>query len=293
MTFHAASTSVADLVRQQTRLLDALFAETDFSVHTAKLTRNLPLGSASESLAKRGLAVYRANAAALAERALSASYPVLAQLIGPESFAPLAQHFWLHAPPQLGDVAQWGAELAAFVDRAPQLAGEPFLGDVARVEWALHCAVTASDSSCDIGSFALLASGESAQATLTLSDGVFVLASVYPVVSIVTSHLHAEPSLAQVADLLGAGVSEHALVWRQGFKPRLRQCSAAEYAMLLALQAGLSLEAALDATSVYDGACGNSGCFDFNNWLTEAVQSGLVIGAHVVNTANNTEEETS
>ena len=284
MTAFAVSKPVADLAQDQSQLLAALFAGMDTTQPTAGLTQRLQAGDARSALAERGLLVYRANGMALAERALTAVYPVLAQLLGEDSFAPLARHFWRQAPPQRGDVAQWGAALADFVDAAPQLSSEPFLGDVARVEWALHCATTAADSTADIGSFALLASADPEQATLTLSDGVVALASAYPVVSIIHAHLQGEPTLAQAAALLGEGVCEHALVWRQGFKPRLRISSAAEHVLLAGLQTGLSLEAALAAAA-------SDTSFDFNGWLSQAVQSGLVTGAQLLNSANNTREK--
>lgn len=285
MTAFGTLKQVADLVRDQSQMLDALFAGHDADYQATWLMQRLQPGSGRHALAERGLLAYRTNGTALAERALTAAYPVLQQLLGEESFAPLARHFWRQAPPQCGDVAQWGAALADFIDAAPQLSSEPFLGDVARVEWALHCAATAADSAADIGSFALLASGDPEQVSLTLSDGVVAFASTWPVVSIIHAHLQGEPTLAQAAALLGEGVSEHALVWRQGLKPRLRVSSAAEHALLAALQAGFSLEAALAAAAVGIG-------FDFNDWLTQAVQSGLVTGAHLLNSANNSRGQT-
>jgi hypothetical protein len=210
-------------------------------------------------LARRGLQAYQANGLALAERALGAAYPVLAQLIGDESFAPLARHFWRRHPPGRGDMACWGDVLAAFLEASPQLADEPYLGDVARVEWALHQAATAADAQPDPHSFALLSSADPAELTLTLGAGVFLLASVYPVASIVNAHLLGEPALAEAAALLRAGAAEHALVWRQGFKPRVCAITAAEYALLAALQAGSSLEAALDS-ALTCAPIGTSGC---------------------------------
>ena len=61
----------------------------------------------------RGLQAYRANAGALAERALAAAFPTLQQLLGDESFAALARHFWLASPPAHGDIATWGEGLSA------------------------------------------------------------------------------------------------------------------------------------------------------------------------------------
>ena len=99
------------------------------------------------------------------------------------------------------------------------------------------------------------------------------LASAYPVVSIINAHLQGQPTLDDAASLLSLGQDEQALVWRQGFKPRTRTLSAAEYQLIAAMQNGLSLDAALEQAISIDSA------FDFNTWLTQAVQTGLVTGA--------------
>ncbi len=275
----------AELLRDQSLLLQALFAGGD----TAQLFDRLQSSSKHAALVERGLQTYRANAEALAERALMAAYPVLAQLMGDESFVPLARYFWRHTPPQRGDVAQWGAALPDFLDASPQLDNEPFLGDIARVEWALHTAATAQDAAPDPSSFTLLASGDPDQTTLSLSDGVMTLASAYPVVSIIYAHLQGEPTLAQAGALLGAGVAEHALVWRRGFKPAVRLASAAEYALVRALQAGLSLDAAL-SSFCGPARAGTEPEFDFNDWLAQAVQTGLVTGAHLLHAVHHSAE---
>jgi hypothetical protein len=271
------STAV-DLAHEQSLLLQALFGER----HDSLLKPCLQGGGAREALARRGLQAYQANGAALAERALAAAYPVLALLLGDESFAPLARHFWLQQPPQRGDVAQWGAALADFLDAAPQLADEPFLGDVARIEWALHRAATAKDASPAPQSFALLESGDPEQTTLSLSPGMAMLASAYPVVSIINAHLLHAPTLAQAAELLREGVAEYALVWRQGFKPRVRASCAAEHALLSALQAGLPLDSALATALAASDGDNTTPAFSFNDWLGQSVQTGLVTGAHLL-----------
>ena len=222
---------------------------------------------------QRGLNAYRANGLALAERALTAAYPAVTQLIGEDNFATLSHHFWRRFPPSRGDMAAWGSELAEFLAATEQLADEPYLADVARIEWALHRAATAADAEPDLPSFAMLS--QPGETTLVLSAGVMVFKSHYPVVSVINAHIASEPSLAQAAALLQSGVAEYALVWREGFKPRVRTSSAPEHALVLALQAGQTLETALDAA--FDKAAPDP--FDFNTWLAESVQSGLVIAA--------------
>jgi hypothetical protein len=132
------------------------------------------------------------------------------------------------------------------------------------------------------GRCTLLASSEPEHIGLRLGPGLALLASAYPVVSIVQAHglLDAEKTaaMAQAAEQLRLNVAEQAVVWRQGFKPRLRACSAAEHALLAALLAGESLDGALNAASQRDDA---APAFDFSAWLTQAVQTGVMIGVDV------------
>ena len=228
-------------------------------------------GLSSHMFNPRGLQVYQANRAVLAERTLTSTYPVVAQLIGQTSFEPLARHFWQQHPPQRGDMGQWGAQLPEFLEALPQLLDEPFLADVARLEWALHCAASAPDAVLDAPSFALLS--DEAPVGLAFCPGTYSMASAYPVVSIIHAHLSGQPTLDEAAELLRQGHGEYALVWRQGFKPKLRLLPAAEYQLITELEKPTTLEAALDLTTRLDAT------FDFNTWLGQAVQTGLITGA--------------
>lgn len=230
-------------------------------------------GQSSSAFNPRGLQVYQANRAVLAERTLASTYPVVAQLMGQESFEPMARHFWQQHPPQRGDMGQWGEALPEFLEAASQLADEPFLADVARLEWALHRAARAPDALLDAPSFAVLADAAVLRVSLALSPGAATFASAYPVVSIINAHLSSQPTLDVAADLLRQGQGELALVWRQGYKARVRSISVAEHGLINALEKGAALEAALDMAS------NNEPVFDFNTWLSHAVQTGLITGA--------------
>ena len=113
-------TSALQLEQEQSGLLQALAGQASSAVQA--------------SFNARGLQVYQANRAVLAERTLASTYLVIAQLIGLESFEPLARHFWQQHPPQRGDMGQWGAQLPDFLEASTQLTDEPFLADVARIE---------------------------------------------------------------------------------------------------------------------------------------------------------------
>ena len=248
------------LAREQSTLLQAL-------ARHASSNLNTPFNP-------RGLQVYQANRAVLAERTLASTFPVICQLIGVESFGPLARHYWQQHPPHRGDMGQWGGHLPDFLAAAVQLAGEPFLADVARIEWALHRAASARDAALDTDSFSLLSDQNNARPVcLALSPGTVTLASAYPVASIINAHLAGEPTLDEAAALLSQRQGEYALVWRQGFQAKVRSISASEHGLINALASGLALDAALDQV------VSSHPDFDFNGWLAQAVQTGLVTGA--------------
>ncbi|MDP3250171.1 MAG: putative DNA-binding domain-containing protein [Polaromonas sp.] len=261
------------LAAQQQALLQALYRLRHVGAMKVVASCALPERAGGQKHLERGLQAYRSNGHALARRALAAAYPVVAELMGAENFVGLSRHFWQSCPPARGDMAQWGEGLAAFLASLLDLAREePYLPDVARVEWALHVAATQADGRPDIGSLALLESGDPAELTLQLCPGVALLASDFPVVSMVLAHLTGTLSLQQAGERLRDRVAETALVWRQGLKPALRHAQPGETLFVEALRQGRSLGDALYAAPG----------FDFAPWLAPAVHAGLLLGARPV-----------
>lgn len=257
---------MSTLAQQQQALLAVLFdwPNDDASVNIAAY---------ADPTWARGQKVYQSNGHALACHALRAAYPVLAQLLGDESFGALARAFWHAQPPVRGDAAQWGGKLPGWVRASDQLSTEPYLADVAALEWALHSAASAADGLTDASSFGLLSEHDPADLLLVLSPGCTTLCSAWPVVSIVNAHLHQAPALAQVGQRLRDGVSEDALVWRSGLRPMVREAQPGEVAFLDALLAGQTLAGALDGAAD----------LDINAWLPMAVQTGLLLGVRLAN----------
>lgn len=253
------------LAAQQQALLETLFS--------------LPAQDAIKAVAPyaggtaaRGLKAYQTNGHMLAERSLQATFPVLIQLIGDDNLSGLARTFWHAHPPQRGDLAQWGAELPAFVRNSTQLATEPYLADVAAVEWALHCCAGASDQAADLASLSLLMAHDPLELQLQFAPGCAVFTSAWPVASILGAHLAPTPSFEEVGARLRAGQGETALVWREAYRPRVREALAGEATWMTGLLQGRSLGEALDAAPE----------LDFNAWLPMAVQTQLLLGATLI-----------
>ena len=249
------------LETQQNALLDALFEWPAQNAIKKIATYAIDAGA-------RGLKAYKTNGHMLAERALQAAYPVVAQLLGAESFADLARALWYAQPPVRGDLGQWGDGLPQFLQHSAQLQDVPYLGDVASVEWAMHCCAVAPDAQAQPESLHLLTTHDPAQLHLVLAPGTLALCSEWPVASILLAHLDSADDFTQVGELLRKQVAQEVVVWREGLRPRMRQAMPGEAACLKACLAGSPLGPSLDVASG----------LDFGAWFPQAIQSGLVLG---------------
>ncbi|MCB1998901.1 MAG: putative DNA-binding domain-containing protein [Burkholderiaceae bacterium] len=210
-----------------------------------------------------GLAAYRANAAAVAERALAAACPTVQQLLGDESFSAVARRLWQVAPPARGDLAQWGGALPGLLAEDEALGDEPYLADVARVDLAVHRAEMAADATLDPARLAMLGEADPAGLRLHLAPGAWLLASAHPVAAIWQAHRSDAPDrFAPVRAALASGHGEHALVWRQGWRGQVAALSEPDAAFMAAVLTGDSLAQALDAAPL----------LDFEHWLLQALR---------------------
>jgi Putative DNA-binding domain len=264
------------LAQQQRALLSAIFTINNIATQAI----NTP-ATAIANASIRGLQAYQANAHASAQRSLQTAYPVIAQLIGDDAFEHLAHDFWAQHPPTRGDLAQWGGELPGFIADISALQTEPYLCDVAKAEWALHTAATSADMAANFATFSLLTEQDPDVLTLQLAPGTALIHSQYPIASIITAHLYARPSFEVVGHKLRQNTPETALIWRQGLRPMASICTVREAAFLEGLLAGKSLLSALNAATSSQAST-SSADFDFSNWLSMAVENGLLLGAQLL-----------
>jgi hypothetical protein len=231
----------------------------------------------ARATAQQALAAYRGNASALAERALGSAFPTVAALVGDESFAALARHFWQRHPPERGDIALWGAALPAFIADSAQLADEPYLADSARLDWAVHLATRALDVGDAAPEFGALADTDPALLHLLLAPAAALVSSRFPVVAIWHAHHGALP-MDEVRAAFDAGRAEHAFVHRdRHYRVQVQALSDADAAFTQALIAGHSLAAALDRAGAG---------FAFDHWLARALGAGWLVGLSTSASAN-------
>lgn len=269
----AADALQRERLRQQ-MLLRALWRDGSAAPAWQGWIRGLDAG------ADAGLAAYRGNAAATAARALSASFPTVAALVGDESFPALARDFWRAHPPSRGDLGEWGGALPDFIARNAQLADEPYLADSAALDWRVHLATRAADVT-DAGlPLQALAEADPARITLRLAPGAALVTSAWPIASIWLAHQRPADQPDRFADArmaLSEQRAETALVWRDivSLVVQVTVQDAADTAFTQALIEHASLAAALDAAGP---------SFAFDRWLAEALASHRLAGIHSLET---------
>ncbi len=215
-----------------------------------------------------GLRAYQANAAASAERALAAAYPTVQQLLGCEAFSGLAQAHWHDQPPVRGDLAAWGDALPGFIAGAEQLAAEPYLADVARLDWALHQAQQALDDDEPVAGLQLLGSADPAALVLRLRAGHAVLVSPYALYTLWAAHQSSLPQRFDAARrALAAPRAEAVRVQRQGLQAVATGIDLATARFEQDLLRGRSLAFALTAADPV---------FALERWLIDTLRRGAL-----------------
>lgn len=187
------------------------------------------------------LRVYRANVFGNWSAALAGAYPIVRAIVGPAFFERLARDYAQAAPSTSGDLHEYGAQLAAFLDGYPQAADLPYLPDVARMEWLGHLAHYAADAPA----FDLSRPTEA-----RLAPYCALLASDWPLQRIWEAHQEGgDPATVD----LGAG-PDRILVHRAGWRVEVCSLRPGDYRFLERLRAGESLGAALEAAVDADAA---------------------------------------
>ncbi|MFU8864932.1 MAG: DUF2063 domain-containing protein [Rhodobacterales bacterium] len=206
------------------------------SFHAALWQPEPPAGitaPAPDEVAQR-FAVYRNNVQHSLTRALAARFPVIEQLVGAEFFTAMARIFIAAQPPSNPVLLNWGGAFPAFLDAFSPVAHLPFLGDVARLEYARGCAFHAADAAP--AALDALHGPDPETLRLVLHPSVTLFTSTHPAVQIWQSHQHDATRGA-----LQAG-PDHALIAREpDFTVIVVPTDQGTHAVLTALAAGQSL----------------------------------------------------
>ena len=208
------------LAARQRAMMEALFAESELAPP---------------------LAIYRRGVLANLRGALAATYPVIVRLVGPAFFGEAARRFALEFPSRSGDLHEYGADFPAFLARYEHAKAQPYLADVARLEWACHLSLHAAEA----GAFDFLALAEvpaERYGAITFSAGpsVQLVRSPHPIGALW------EANQAERDGTPSRRGGERVVVWRSQAGVRVRALDEPTWAFVSVLAAGGTLATAID-----------------------------------------------
>jgi hypothetical protein len=193
--------------------------------------------------AERRYAVYRNNVTVSLIGALEANFPAVKRLVGGEFFAGMAKIFVRAHPPKSRLLAEYGDELAAFIETFEPLADYPFIPDVARLERLWLDSYHEADAPVLEGAeLARLDPDALFASRFVVHPATRLFASKYAVVSIMSAN-RAEGEVPAIDPQR----PEFGLVTRPALQVNVRTISASSHLFLWSLIEGHTLAEAADA----------------------------------------------
>lgn len=250
-----------DEARRQRELVEAVFSAQVSDTACAGVRQ-------SGAQWQAGLAAYRGNGLAHARKAMRVQFPTVLAMLGDEAFNTLCTRYWRACPPQRGDLAWVGEELPEFVETLQALDDWPWLGDCARLDWAVWQIAGAAPARLNEDDLRRLASGDPQALRLRLAGGVRRVASAWPVVTMYLAHHEPDPDWIAVGRMIERQQPQTAWVWRQQAgtpEVSVQAIDEATDRWTLALNHDMNLDAALDFAGTG---------FDFVSWLNQAARKG-------------------
>lgn len=214
------------------------------------------------------IAVYQRNRWALAERALSISFPTIFQLVG-EGFSGLAREFLFEYPNHQADWGDWGQEFPNFIRQRIIDPAMNYLGDCAQLDWIIHKIERHDNTTVNYESLMLLEKVDADNLYLRINPNLELLLSNFPLYAIWKMHQPNE-NLIHWSDMAkdvlakNSGVPEHLVIFRESWRAKPLPICKNEFTFMCSLKNGDSLAKALDITEQTD--------FNFTEWFMDAVK---------------------
>ncbi len=211
--------------------------------------------------------VYRNNVIVGLVEALMATYPTVLALVGEEFFRAAGAIHVRAEPPMSPVLLEYGGGFSAFMEGFEPARVVPYLGDVARLDWARVRAYHAADAPpLDPATLARIAPERLGDVRLLPHPAMHLVRSTHPVVSIWERH-QGEPDDGPLPDH-----GEDVLVTRSDLDVELRRLPPGGAAFVAALAEGRTLAAA--AASGEEAARKDAEAFDLAHHLQGILEAG-------------------
>jgi len=219
--------------------------------------------------AAQGLAAYRTSVLANLSAALTATYPLVQTIVGPDFFAAAARAYVMEVPSRSGDLNDYGDALDRFLGAYPPAASLAYLPDVARLEWRIQQVHRAPSAPAqDLTALAAMDGEEWDSLCFRLDPGHQLLASDWPLARIWAVNQPDYQGDFSVDFTQGQPV----VVQRQAEGVQVMALARGEYRFLDALGQCRSLAEAVAAALDHDPG------FDLAEVLPRHLRSGLIRG---------------
>lgn len=219
--------------------------------------------------AARHFSVYRNNVYTTLTEALGDVHPVVRRLVGDEFFRYAAEHYIRAHPPASGNLHDFGAEFAAFLEAFEPAQTLVYLPDVARLEWAWHEAFHAPKApGLSLEALARVAPADYPRLRFRLHPSARLVASPYPVLRIWEVN---QPGFEGEGTVSVNEGGQRVLVIRHDLSVELVSLPEAEFVLLSSCMNGVSVEAAAGA------ALARQSDFDFTDALHRHVAEGTIV----------------
>lgn len=225
-----------------------------------------PVRNTEAAPSTRRFNVYRNNMVVSLVDALKAAFPAIHRLVGEDYFNAVARAYIDKHPPSSPVLLRYGRRFGDFLEQFPTASGVPYLGDVARLEWAhIHALHAADAEPAAIESLASLPEKVLSSARLELHPSVMHVASRWPVVALWSACVN--PDDAGDVDM---NTAQTAVVSRPALRVGVHAAPPGGGAFLAALAEGSSLGVAAAQAMEADEA------FDLAGQLQFVFQIGAV-----------------
>lgn len=209
--------------------------------------------------------VHRNNVVVSLVESLAAAFPAVARLVGDTFFRAAAAIYVRGEPPKSPVILDYGASFGAFLDGFEPARSVPYIGDVARLEWAWNRAYYAAEAPVlDPSVLAGLDAGRLAALRFTLHPATRIVRSRFPVATLF--HANRGDTAVDTVDLPDGG--EDALVTRPDMDVHVAALPAGGGAFLQALEDGQTLSSAAAAAQE------DAADFDLTTNLSLLLRSG-------------------
>ena len=213
--------------------------------------------------------VYRNNIAVGLSDAIADAYPVVQALVGEAFFKGIARTFnrlFLPASPVMLD---YGEDFPDFIATQSGTETLPYLGNVARLEWAWSRAYHAADATpTGIENLAAIPEDSIEGTRLQFHPSIRLLQSPWPIVSIWQAHQGQDPH-GKLVPLPDQG--EQAMIGRRGLNVEVRALDPVSFTFIKALHDGQTLG---EASTLALGA----GPQDLSTPIAALFESRAVVG---------------